>query len=164
MWLLMICPLSTAEAQIINREDIEKPLLEGERFDLVQLDNSNKGALIQIVAQNDVPQPFPEQGDLVFEFLHDSEGVLQVPYAKIANYERFNDLVVDEAIEFLDSKEYGKAFRNLLYVYDRGGKKDRQLVETLRTCLFQDAKKRFENEEFELALSITKRFEKPSKG
>jgi tetratricopeptide (TPR) repeat protein len=154
MWLLMICPLSTAEAQIINREDIEKPLLEGERFDLVQLDNSNKGALIQIVAQNDVPQPFPEQGDLVFEFLHDSEGVLQVPYAKIANYERFNDLVVDEAIEFLDSKEYGKAFRNLLYVYDRGGKKDRQLVETLRTCLFQDAKKRFENEEFELALSI----------
>jgi tetratricopeptide (TPR) repeat protein len=154
MWLLMICLLSTAEAQIINREDIEKPLLEGERFDLVQLDNSNKGALIQIVAQNDVPQPFPEQGDLVFEFLHDSEGVLQVPYAKIANYERFNDLVVDEAIEFLDSKEYGKAFRNLLYVYDRGGKKDRQLVETLRTCLFQDAKKRFENEEFELALSI----------
>lgn len=150
----MIHLLPTAEAQIIKREDIEKPLLEGEPFDLVQLDNANKGALIRIVPQDNLTQPFPEQGDLVFEFLHDSEGILQVPYGNIAKYEAFNDLVVDEANEFLDSRQYGKAFRNLLYVYDRGGKNDRQLVETLRTCLFQDAKKRFEDEEFELALSI----------
>ena len=152
--LAMVYLLPSAEAQIINREDIEKPLLDAEPFDLIQLDNANKGALIRIIAQDNLPQPFPEQGDLVFEFLHDSEGLLQVPYGTIANYESFNDLVVDEAIEFLDSSEFGKAFRNLLYVYDRGGKNDRQLVETLRTCLFQDAKKRFEDEEYELALSI----------
>lgn len=152
--LAMIYLLPSAVAQIINREDIEKPLLEGEPFDLIQLDDANNGALIRIVAQENLTLPFPEQGDLVFEFLQDSEGLLQTPYRSIAKYEPFNDLVVDEAIEFLDSRQYGKAFRNLLYVYDRGGKNDRQLVETLRTCLFQDAKKRFENEEFELALSI----------
>jgi len=150
----MIFTLPSAEAQIIKREDIEKPLLEGEPFDLIQLDNANKGALIRIVAQDNLPQPFPKKGDLVFEFLRDSESLLQVPYGSIEKYESFNDLVVAEANEFLDSREYGKAFRNLLYVYDRGGKNDRQLVETLRTCLFQDAKKRFEDEDFELALSI----------
>lgn len=153
-FLAMIYLLPPAAAQIIKREDIEKPLLEGEPFDLIQLDDKNKGALIRIVAQENLAQPFPEQGDLVFEFLHDSEGLLQVPYGTIAKYEPFNDLVVAEANEFLDSNEFGKAFRNLLYVYDRGGKSNRQLVETLRTCLFQDARKRFEDEEFELALSI----------
>ena len=150
----MFYQLPSADAQIIKREDIEKPLLEGQPFDLIQLDNANKGALIQIIAQENLPQPFPKQGDLVFEFFRDSESTLQVPYDSIAKYESFNDLVVQEANEFLDSREYGKAFRNLLYVYDRGGKNDRQLVETLRTCLFQDARKRFEDEQYELALSI----------
>lgn len=152
--LVMLCDAPNANAQIIKREDIEKPLLEGEPFDLIQLDNANKDALIRIVAQQNVPQPLPEKGDLVFEFLRDSETMLQVPYKTIAKYESFNDLLVQEANEFLDSRQYGMAFRNLLYVYDRGGKNDRKLVETLRTCLFQDAKKRFEDEEFELALSI----------
>ena len=145
---------SYVDAQVINREDIEKPLLEGEPFDLIQMDDSNKGVLIRIIAQPQISKPLPAEGDLVFEFLRDSESLLQAPYKSIAKYESFNDLLVEEANEFLDAKKYGLAFRNLLYVYDHGGKNNRQLVETLRTCLFQDAKQRFDNKEFELALSI----------
>ena len=154
MLLAMLCIASDSEAQVINREDIEKPLLEGDPFDLIQMDAANKGVLIRIVAQPFVPKPLPAEGDLVFEFFRDSESLLQAPYSSIAKYESFNDLLVEEANEFLDAKKYGLAFRNLLYVYDHGGKNDQRLVETLRTVLFQDAKQRFENKEFELALSI----------
>ena len=154
MLLAMVCVTSSSEAQVIKREDIEKPLLEGEPFDLIEMDAANKSVIIRIIAQPSVPKPLPEQGDLIFEFLRDSESLLQTPYSSIVKYESFNDLLVEEANEFLDGKKYGLAFRNLLYVYDHGGKDDRQLVETLRTVLFQDAKQRFDNKEFELALSI----------
>jgi len=143
-----------AKAQIIAREDIEKPLLEGEPFDLIRMDGANDNALIRIVPQENISQPLPTDGNLVFEFFADSESLLEVPYKTIAKYESFNDLVLAEANEFLDVRKYGLAFRNLLYVYDRGGKNDPNLVETLRTCLFLDAGNRFKNEEFELALSI----------
>jgi hypothetical protein len=144
----------SADGQVITREDIEKPLLDGEPFDLIQLDKSNDNALIQIVALDNFPDPIPKEGDLVFEFYRDSESLLQVPYRSIAKYQSFNDLVIAEANEFLDADDFSRAFRNLLYVYDRGGKRDRGLVQTLRTVLFQDAKQRFENQEYELALSI----------
>ena len=154
MLMAMLCNAFYCEAQVIKREDIEKPLLEGDPFDLIQMDESNKGVLIRIIAQPDIPKPLPEEGDLVFEFLRDSESLLQAPYKSISKYESFNDLLVEEANDFLDARKYGLAFRNLLYVYDHGAKNDRQLVETLRTVLFQDAKQRFDNKEFELALSI----------
>lgn len=143
-----------AGAQVINREDIQKPLLDNDPFDLIQLDKSNDDALLQIVPQENFPDPIPEKGDLILEFYRNSESLLQVPYRSIAEYQSFNDLVIAEANEFLDADDFGRAFRNLLYVYDRGGKNDRNLVQTLRTVLFQDAKQRFENQEFELALSI----------
>lgn len=142
------------QSQIIKREDIEKPLLDNEPFDLIQLNKSNDNALVQVIPLRDLPQPIPEEGDLVFEFYRDSESLLQVPFSSIEKYESFNDLVIAEANEFLAKDNFTKAFRNLLYVYDRGGKSDRRLFETLRTVLFKDAKQRFENQDYELALSI----------
>lgn len=142
------------QSQIIKREDIEKPLLDNEPFDLLQLNKSNDNALVQVIPLRDLPQPIPEEGDLVFEFYRDSESLLQVPFSSIEKYESFNDLVIAEANEFLAKDNFTKAFRNLLYVYDRGGKSDRRLFETLRTVLFKDAKQRFENQDYELALSI----------
>lgn len=151
---LVVLLASDAHSQIIKRETIQKPLLDHEPFDLIQLDKSNDNALVQIVPLREFPNTIPKQGDLVFEFYRDSESLLQVPYSSITKYESFNDLVILEANEFLAADEFGKAFRNLLYVYDRGGKNDRQLSQTLRAVLFQDAKQRFENQDYELALSI----------
>ena len=143
-----------SDAQIIKREDIETPLLSSEPFDLITVTADSKEVLLRIAPVPNVTLPFPAEGDLVFEFSEQSESLLQIPFKSIKKYESYNDLVLLEANEFLKKRDYTKAFRNLLYLYDNGGKDNPQLVNTLRNTLFQDAKKRFESGDYELALSI----------
>jgi len=64
----MVCTLPLAGAQVIMRENIEKPLLEGDPFDLIHLDSTNDGAVLRIVPLENVPQPLPDEGELVFEY------------------------------------------------------------------------------------------------
>ncbi len=141
-------------AQLIMREDLTQPLIDHDPFDLITLDQSNDGAVIRIKPPKNLERPFPQNGQLIFEFSEDGEFPLKVPYAAIANYETFSDLLLEEANRMMDNGELSSAFRNLLYVYDHGGKSDPSVNETLRTCLFLDGRKKFENGEFEVALSI----------
>ncbi len=136
------------------REDLTYPLIENEPFDLLTLDRSNKGAVLRILPPENLKLPLPEKGNLVFEFAEDGEFPLEVPYSAIANYETFNELLLAEANAMMDKGELSKAFRNLLYVYDHGGKSQPEVNETLRACLFLDGRKKFEEGEYEIALSI----------
>ena len=136
------------------RDDIAVPLIENEPFDLVTLNRSNKGAVIKILPPEGLTLPLPERGDLVFEFAEDSELPLEVPFSAIVKYETFSDLLLVEANQMMDRGDLSKAFRNLLYVYDHGGKSRPEVAETLRACLFLDGRKKFENGQYEIALSI----------
>ena len=140
--------------QQIMRDDLKGPLITNAPFDLLTLDKANEGAVLKIRPPENLKLPLEKDGTLIFEFDRDNEFPLKIPHAAIVKYETFNDLLLEEANVFLDKSELSLAFRNLLYVYDHGGKSDPALVETLRTCLFLDARKKFENDEFEIALSI----------
>ena len=127
---------SNASAQVIKPEDyskeIKSPILDGDPFDLIILDDYNDNAIMKILPLAERPvQPFPEQGNLIFEFLEESETLLQVPYNRIVQYKTFNDLLIEEANAWLANKEYKKAFRNLLYVHDNGGSSDPEIVKSL---------------------------------
>ena len=153
--LLVFCgEMRCGYGQQIMRDDLKSPLIANAPFDLLTLDKSNEGAVLRIRPPENLKLPLDKAGSLIFEFDRENEFPLKIPNAAIKKYETFNDLLLAEANQFLDEDKFSLAFRNLLYVYDHGGKSDTQLVETLRTCLFLDARKKFENGEFEIALSI----------
>lgn len=142
-------------AQWIEKEDLVSPILDREPFDLIYLSEVGEGAILKILPKkNPPPQPLPQTGVLVFEYADESGEVLQVPWSVIQTYKTFNELLLDEANAWLQGEEYSKAFRNLLYIYDHGGKNQPELVTALRNCLFQDGKEKFQAGQFELALSI----------
>ncbi len=146
---------SDCSAQWIEKADLVGPYIDEEPFDLLTLNEEGDGAIFKIIPQKTPPtKPLPDRGMLVFEFAVNSEDILQVPFASVATYQTFNELLIEEANGWLRNDEYSKAFRNLLYVYDHGGKSDPDLVKSLRSCLFQDGKANFINKEYELALSI----------
>ncbi len=142
-------------AQWIEKADLVGPYVDEEPFDVLILNGEGDNAIFKIVPQTTPPtDPLPDRGMLVFEFAANSEDILQVPFASVESYKTFNELLIEEANGWLKKDEYSKAFRNLLYVYDHGGKSDAQLVKSLRSCLFQDGKANFINQEYELSLSI----------
>ncbi len=131
------------------------PLVEEDPFDLVFLDDENDHIIMKVVASsNPPPKPFPDRGVLAFEFKTQSDFNYQVPWDRVVDYKSYNQLLIDEANTWLEEKEYAKAFRNLLYVYDNGGKNNEQIKKSLQKCLFLDGKANFANEKYELALSI----------
>jgi tetratricopeptide (TPR) repeat protein len=144
---------TSADAQWIEMEDISRPLVENEPFDLLFL--QTEGVILKIVPLRDPPQdPLPQTGNLIFEYFAESEGLLTVPFKEVRDYKTFRELLVDESEAWMAEKQYGRAFRNLLWVYDHGGKADRKVTRLLRTCLFRDGATAFENGNYELALSI----------
>jgi len=149
---LLTQPLA-AEAQWIEMQDISRPLVENEPFDLMFL--QTEGVILKIVPLREPPEdPLPKSGNLVFEYFADSEGLLTVPFSEVRDYKTFKELLVDESEAWMAEDQYGLAFRNLLWVYDHGGTSDTKVVKLLRTCLFQDGAIAYKNGNYELALSI----------
>lgn len=149
-----LLPTSQCLGQVIMREDLVYPLIENEPFDLLTLDKSNKNAVVRILPPENLKLPLPDRGDLIFEFAEDSELPLEVPYSAIVKYETFSDLLLAEANMMMNKGDLSRAFRNLLYVYDHGGKSRSEVSETLRACLFLDGREKFESGKYEISLSI----------
>jgi hypothetical protein len=149
----LFCDL--ASAQIITESDIPHPLLNEDPFDVIILDEKmNKSAMIKIEPIENPGNPIPKTGILQFEFKREAENILEVPWANIAVYKSFNTLLLEEAEGHLSKNEFALAFRNLLYIYDHGGRSNRTVEQDLRRCMFEDAKNNFKSGEYEMALSV----------
>lgn len=153
------CAVNSIDAQVVEKVDlanaIKGPLLDEEPFDLIFLDEYNREAILKIVPLKETPRkPFPTQKMLIFEFHEDLDNLFQVPWQRVVEYKSYRDLVAEEGDRFLEVKDYPKAFRNYLYVYDNGGKEDPNIVKSLRRILFEDGVANFKDGKFELALSI----------
>lgn len=130
-------------------------LVEREPFDLVFLDEFNNKARMEVVPLLNPPsKPLPTEGVLVFEFIDNSVDLYEVPWKNVVDYKTYRDLLLEEAEQLIKEEKYARAYRNLLYVYDRGNSKDVALQTKIRTVLFQDAKANYDRGEFGLALSI----------
>ncbi|MEL7496163.1 MAG: ABC transporter substrate-binding protein [Planctomycetota bacterium] len=159
---LMLCGVLVqtehANAQWLKKgySELKRPLIDGTPFDLLVLNKNGEEAILKIKPLGDAMPKFPleTRGQLIFELFAGLDEKLEVPYNSIERIETYNDLLVSEAEGWIDSKQYAKAFRNLLYVYDNGGKSDRQLVDTLTRCMFLDATQNFKAGEFELSLTM----------
>ncbi len=137
--------------------DKEVPLVERTPYDQMVLDEFNGNAVIRIVPlkKENVPSdPLPQNGYLVFESPELSDDLLQVPFDNIVSFKTYNQLLVDEANELIKAGQFGKAFRNLLYVYDHGGRDNPEIENALNTCLFEDGRINYQAGNYELALSI----------
>ena len=154
-----LLPIAQTAAQEQNQDEPETdpykvPLIEQEPYDLILLDDLNGNVTIKIKPLDEpLREPFPDSY-LIFEAPELSDDRLQVPYSNIAGYRSYQDLLRAEANRFIRSEQYGKAFRNLIYVYDNGGKSDRKLTDLLQNLVFRDAAKKYLAEDFELALSM----------
>lgn len=148
--------VSPCAAQWIERSDLVSPLIDGDPFDLIILNKNAGNAILKVLPLGDkVPQGnLPAAGVLTFEFFEDGEDILEVPWESVEQISRFKDLLIAEADDWKEKKEFPKAFRNLLWVYDHGGKSDPELVSSLKNLMFEDGRRNFETGEFELALSI----------
>ena len=153
IWLgCLFCAEALSQDATSNASQV--PLIEQTPYDLIQLDDLNGNITIKIKPLTEpLREPFPP-GNLVFEAPELSDERLQVPYANISGYRSFQDLLRAEANRFIRDEQYGKAFRNLLYIYDRGGKSDRKLTNLIQNLVFRDAAKKYLAGDFELALSM----------
>lgn len=151
------CSLPGSGGSCFGQDDAAagKSLLDQEPYDLLKLDDVNGGVEIKITPlETPLPDPLPTAGVLIFESPDLSDDRLQVPYNNIASYRSFQQLLQLEANQFIREKEYGKAFGNLIYVYDNGGQDDPQLNDKIQNLLFRDGAKSYFAENFEFALAI----------
>ena len=161
-----VAPGQVIEKKQLN-EFIQGPLLEESPFDLIFLDPYNREAILKIVPlKKEIKKPFPADGFLVFEFAEDSENLMQVPWNRVVDFKPYKTLIREEADNWMEQREFGLAFRNYLWLYDRGGRDDPQIQKALRTVLFEDGVESFRQAmtavdngrdaggKFELALSI----------
>ena len=135
--------------------DATLPLIEQEPHDEIMLDDFNGNVVIKILPlRNPLPDPIPRNGALKFEAPDLSEAILQVPYENIVSYRSYTTMLVAEANQMIQNKQYAKAYRNLLYVYDNGGKANPAIKKSIMSCLYLDGVENYEKRNFELALSI----------
>jgi hypothetical protein len=156
--LASLCLVGAADAQWLKGgfDDLPRPLVDSEPFDLIQLNKRGENALLRVkpLGKAMPTKPFPQRGVLPFEYFADFDERLEVPLSSVETIQSFNQLLVQEADALVGEKKYAKAFRNLLYVYDHGGSDDASMVDTMRKCMFYDAKENFRAKDFELSLSI----------
>ena len=155
--LFAAIPVEDANGQWIKPPDkIGGPFVDSEPFDVIYLNEDGDNAVMKVIPLGDkIPSGrLPDTGQLIFEYFAKGDDILEVPFSSVAEIKTFNELLIEEAEQWLDEGDYPKAFRNLLYVYDHGGKGDRKLVDALKDCMFEDGRENFENGEFELSLSI----------
>ncbi len=154
-WSCLLTVPEMAHGQWLKKgmHELESPYLDGVPFDLLILNDSGDNAVLKV---RPPAQPFPTSvptaGMYLFEYT-DGER-LQVPFSSVLRYRTFNDLLIDEANRWLSEGKHAMAMRNLLYVYDRGGKSNPAVVESLQRCLFEDALQNLNSERFEFALTI----------
>ena len=151
---LIVVPSACGQWLKQGMSEIKRPLIDGEPFDLLQLNKNGEEALLKIKPLDKVPDLTKKTGELVFEFYTGFDEKLEVPLGSIEQITTYNELLITEANAWITEKEYSKAFRNLLYVYDRGGASDASLVSSLRKCMFLDAAKNFQSKDYELSLSM----------
>ncbi len=154
---MMVCLSfsNVAAAQWIEKQDLAGPFVDGEAFDVIYLNKSGENAILKITPLENPPtRPLPDRGELVFAFPTDVDEKFEVPFASIEKFTTFNELLVEEAEAWIKEKRFAEAFRNLFHVYNRGGKEDPAMVDSLMSCLFLDGKENYESGEYELALSI----------
>lgn len=156
-WLCFVAlPCTATQAQWIEKQDLKGPYADSEPFDVLFLNKDGENAILKIKPLGDElpPTPLPDRGTLIFDLLTDDEDRFEVPYTSIKEIQTFNQLLVEEANQWIDDGKYAEAFRNLFHVYNNGGKDDPKMVASMMSCLFLDGKENFEGGEFELALSI----------
>ena len=146
---------TSLNAQVLTKDgDWPTPLLDGDPFDVIYLDDQSENAIIRIIPTPDLKLPLRGEGQFRFEYREDSEFILQVPIGNIENYVTFNDLLLEEAEDFVSQRRYADALRNLLHVYDNGGASDSSLKNRLQDVLFNDAAANLADGNYELSLSI----------
>ncbi|MFT5300354.1 MAG: peptide/nickel transport system substrate-binding protein [Mariniblastus sp.] len=147
---------SQATAQVVERQDLVGPFVDGDPFDVIYLNDKGDDAIMKVkpLGKGLPKTPYPDRGQLVFEFLNDDEDKYEVPYSSLKEIRTFQDLLLEEADQWVKEEEFPKAFRNLFYIYNNGGKEDPQMVKLMMVCLFKDGRENFLTGEFELALSI----------
>ena len=146
---------SSVSAQWLEKEsDLVGPFVDGDPFDVIFLNEDGEKAIMKVKPIKEIPDEMPLQGLLVFEYFSDDEDKLEVPYNSIDKIKTFKQYLIEESDAWLEEGKFAKSFRNLLWIYDHGGKDDPKLVASLKKCMFNDAKANFQSGDFELALSI----------
>jgi peptide/nickel transport system substrate-binding protein len=136
-----------------GQRELRSPLLDGQPFDLIILNEAGDEAVLKVRPPREAfPADPPQRGMYIFDFAVGDR--FQVPFSSIATYKTFNDLLIEEANRWLQERKFAQAFRNYLYVYDRGGKSSPELVNALERCLFEDAAQNFQAGRFEFSLTI----------
>lgn len=155
--IAMATSCNDANAQWLKKgkSELPTPLVDSDPFDLIILNERGDNAILKVQPLGDqLPQfPLARDGAVVFELFADFDERLDVPNASIKEIQTFNQLLLDESQELIKQKQYSRAFRSLLFLYDNGGDVDPNLVETMRSCMFFDATQSFKEKRFEQSLS-----------
>ncbi len=149
------CAPANAQWLKKGKAELPTPLVDSEPFDLLLLNKKGDNAILKIkpLGSRMPDLPLSADGEIVFELFADFDERLDIPHGSVAKIETFSDLLLVESKKLVDQKEYSKAFRTLLYLYDHGSEDDQDVVDTMRSCMFLDATQGFKARNFEQALS-----------
>jgi hypothetical protein len=137
--------------------DQEVALIDQMPFDRITLnaENDNKTIDVQLLELPDrkVPSPLPDSGSLSLRRLSDPTTLYEVSWSDVAKVELYEDLIMAEARQSLDSNQLDRAYLNLRFLRDNYPQMP-GLEDFTERYLQRDAMAAFADKRFEESLTV----------
>ncbi len=150
-------PFAT-EADLADAPEI--PVIDREPFDRLHFDDQQFPVLdvnpleLDGIDRNQPVDPTGKQGRLVFTIPDYPGRVFATPWSALVKIERYSDLVLAEAREAMEQKDWNTAFRTLVFLSNEADLgRTAELNQMLDQCLYLDGVQHLEAGDFADALS-----------
>ncbi len=135
--VICLAPVWCLEASAQDR------LIDRLPFDRITLNERNEGAVLDVrtldLPDRIVPDPMPKTGKLTVKLLDNLEATYEVQWFSVAKVETFEQMILDEAKQFVGAGKMEDAYDNLLFL-ERNLPNLPGLDEAFEDFLYEEAK------------------------
>ena len=148
--------MSSGQASF-GQEKCAAPIIDRVPFDRITLNQANESAIIDVqlldLRERKVPEPLPTAGVLELRRLSDPSTLYEVNWTDIAKVQLYEQLVLEEATQFIGDGKLDDAFRSLAFLHANYPDMP-QLKELTEQYLQSDARAAFDKGRYDESLAI----------
>ncbi len=133
----------------------DTPLVDREPFDRILAKDGDTIYTLAVKPLNlEGPIEYKKSGLLRFELLDRVGLLVQLPWSMVQRIERFEEIIVEETRAAYRNGDLDKAFRNLIFLFDRHGENDPLVKELLEQFWYRDAQQLIKSGNHDLAATV----------